>query len=139
MRYIIFNNLNNINIQNIQIKTNDKFTNIYYRINNTMNIKGIPFIVNICDFHGDYYKYYLKLSGSINDYKKLFEINEIFSKFKNYKSFISIINKSVYINIDKNQHIINIFSKMKQNRKMNITLNLMGIKLLYSKPLIHIV
>lgn len=135
----MFNNLNTIDIQNIQIKKNDKFTKIYYRINDTINIKGIPFIVNICDFHDDYHKYYLKLSGKINDYKKLFEINRMFKKLKNYKSFISLINNSTYINVEKNQYIVDIFSRLKKNENINITLNLMGIKLLYSKPLIHIV
>ena len=135
----MFNNLNTIDIQKIQIKTNDKFAKIYYRINDTINIKGIPFIITICDFHDDSHKFYLKLSGKINDYRKLFEINRMFKKLKNYKSFISLINNSTYINVEKNQYIVDIFSRFKKNENINITLNLMGIKLLYSKPLIHIV
>lgn len=139
MKYILINDLNTIDIKKIHIKTNNKFAKIYYRLNDTIQIKGIPITVNICEYHEDYYKYYLKLSESIEQYKKIVEINNLFEKLENYNPFISVINNSTYINIEKNQYIINIFSKIKYNEKIDINLNIMGIKLASTKPLIHIV
>ena len=139
MKYILINDLNTIDIKKIHIKTNNKFAKIYYRLNDTIHIKGIPFTVNICDYHEDYYKYYLKLSGFIEQYNKLVEINNLFEKLENYNSFISVINNSTYIIIEKNQYIIKVFEKIKNDEKIDINLNIMGIKLASTKPLIHIV